>query len=239
MMNGLKRMMHRKIDERVPLGSIIGLSVLIAMACFLSYTLLSCTECYDISALSPTELMGDNDVVALAEFQRIDTLQYLGRHHYLQTDCDYYVVEYLFVVVHPLKGVDLHDTLALWNYERSCETSTILDVKSKDRCLVYGGSITPEGDLSRITEPLMPQDLTNKFEVDQMNAETIIKSAALRGLLMDRLAELQVLWGTDQGLSTLWMFARGRLCYYDEDGHATSVNSADYFDALKSISPLR
>lgn len=126
-------------------------------ALFFSVLTFSCfNECGDIFSRSPEQLISENDFVLLGRFVSMDTLANLGEFNYLDSESNFFIMEYQFRTEMPLKGATKNSTIFLWNCEqvrKKDNYTTITKLTDSETCLVYGREIAQSDSLMNVMTP--------------------------------------------------------------------------------------
>ncbi len=226
----------------------IYILILLCILCPIIY--LCTTECGDIIDRSPKQLIDENDYVLLGELVAIDTLFYIGNVEYLGSESDFFIMEYSFTIKESLKSLKKIPNIYLWNCERirkKDKYSTIAKLKKSDTQLIYGKEINKTEELINVMTSIAPVDevkklindesssfIWNSMKADSTIAQKIMQADSLNSLINDRTKTGQIIYGTDTYLATFDNYMQGWLCYYDDNGKAHHVKSANYFEALKN-----
>lgn len=225
---------------------IFFLAITCLFSTFLSF---SCQEpCGDIWDRSPSQLLDENEYVAMAIFDGVDTLVVLDSYQYMSSESDFMIVEYSFSIIRMFRGSERLVRIYLWNCERSRPSfSTMLGFIVGDTVLVNGNGISPNkelilimspnspvNDLMRILHGKAPEFDWNTREVDSTLAEAINSSNLLWKHLEKRTSQREiVLYCPETFCLTMKDFYDGRLCFYDSSGNGYKVTSSEYTRILE------
>lgn len=175
----------------------------------------------DINALSPGDLLNNNETVILGTLTSVDTLVSFGTISSDLPPMKVYIVEYTFRPVKHLKGKDIGETVHLWYCVQVREKDSYdngIRFRESESNLVFGNRIR---DTSEITKLYMPS-VTGSYEslvnmlsgsevsggsspilIDSIIGDRIYHSNILRNLLSKRSESGQVIYLSKVGLSTL------------------------------------
>lgn len=202
-------------------------------------------DSYDVLALSPEELLSRSEVVAKGTFVRTDTIETFGQVKYLGLTCTFVVVQYVFSVADVVKAPRTIDTLYLWNldYYRSLDETDVFGLKPGLWYLVYGNVMDSSAELTGVAYPQTARHHPGHVFDDWDRADSVMtaqlpQSQTLSNRLEGMPQNCIVIAGTDNSLSTLFLYSIGELHYYDGRKLYGATRSS-YLDLLRKANRSR
>lgn len=202
-----------KNESRIGLRIIIVLLMMLSGCCSLVGS--------DISALSPGDLLNNNETVILGTLTSVDTLVSFGTISSDLSPRKVYIVEYTFRPVKHLKGNDIGEAVRLWYCVQVREKDSYDDgIRFRESVsnLVFGNRISDTNEIIKLYMPSVIgsfESLVNRLSglevsggsspilLDSIIGDRIYHSNILRNLLSQRSESGQVIYLSKVGLSTL------------------------------------
>ena len=206
----------------------------------------------DLTVFTPKQLITDNEVVMLGQFVSLDTLATAGD---ILSDLGpetIYIVEYTFEPIEIFKGEKRSDQIHLWYcliVDEDSDYDNGIDIETSEIALVYGNQLLDTNNILDLFTPTMAGSLDSLKNMlsgaklsgvrgfnqrDSLVGEKIIRLDTLKSLLLERIANSQVIYGTDPYLFTLDSYLRGIISYCDYNGFfSTTMSSDEYIKKLR------
>lgn len=226
--------------------------VAIPQFCSLYSSMSNFYECGDLWDKSPSKLLFENDLVALSELKRIDTLMNFGKYKYYGGESEVFVIDYIFRVSKSIKNPWKQELFSLLKVERRDYPDTFITgfrFRTGEESLIYGNEIESKDSLFLILSTFARVDLLSKLFrgetiseswdnriTDSSLALNINNSTAMQSLLKQKIEMgIPCLYCTDFSYVTPNRFWQGKMCYYDSSGQAHSITSKEYLEELSEL----
>ncbi len=211
------------------------------------------------TAFSPQRLLGESDVVMIAECQGCDTVADLGIVKYWGEEFYYTVVVYKYTPVETLEAPEVCSTVYLWSLARRNlaygQTDSFVFNWPNSKVLIYGRSLSRNDHPERIslTNLYVTEDGRDRWKtggdrVDTFSlfyGDSVVVSRILSSeLTMNALDSINTqsgacsIFGTDDKYYTHASYCLGKLTFYRSEGSyfVKSLTSQEYLDRLRSLS---